>query len=157
MYHVSYNGIFKLKLVIDLIDELSCDVIGSTKREKQITNKQVFSWLSTFDMGKFRGPCVRKLFTGLIMYLPSQNKEHCIVLYCIVLRKICWKECLSVSTIAKFESALLETIQHVFIKIAKFYRRFICMVGDTNFPPPYKRLTVNFCNFAELYLPSLRT
>ena len=27
-------------------------------------------------------PCVRKLFTGLIMYLPSQNKEHCIVLYC---------------------------------------------------------------------------
>ena len=32
-----------------------------------------------------RGPCVRKLFTGLIMYLPSQNKEHCIVLYCIVL------------------------------------------------------------------------
>ena len=29
-----------------------------------------------------RGPCVRKLFTGLIMYLPSQNKEHCIVLYC---------------------------------------------------------------------------
>ena len=28
-----------------------------------------------------RGPCVRKLFTGLIMYLPSQNKEHCIVLY----------------------------------------------------------------------------
>ena len=33
----------------------------------------------------YRGPCVRKLFTGLIMYLPSQNKEHCIVLYCIVL------------------------------------------------------------------------
>ena len=32
----------------------------------------------------YRGPCVRKLFTGLIMYLPSQNKEHCIVLYCIV-------------------------------------------------------------------------
>ena len=32
-----------------------------------------------------RGPCVRKLFTGLIMYLLSQNKEHCIVLYCIVL------------------------------------------------------------------------
>ena len=32
-----------------------------------------------------RGPCVRKLFTGLIMYLPSQNKGHCIVLYCIVL------------------------------------------------------------------------
>ena len=32
-----------------------------------------------------KGPCVRKLFTGLIMYLPSQNKEHCIVLYCIVL------------------------------------------------------------------------
>ena len=31
------------------------------------------------------GPCVRKLFTGLIMYLPSQNKEHCILLYCIVL------------------------------------------------------------------------
>ena len=31
----------------------------------------------------YRGPCVRKLFTGLIMYLPSQNKEHCIVLYCI--------------------------------------------------------------------------
>ena len=31
-----------------------------------------------------RGPCVRKLFTGLIMYLPCQNKEHCIVLYCIV-------------------------------------------------------------------------
>ena len=30
----------------------------------------------------YRGPCVRKLFTGLIMYLPSQNKEHCIVLYC---------------------------------------------------------------------------
>ena len=29
----------------------------------------------------YRGPCVRKLFTGLIMYLPSQNKEHCIVLY----------------------------------------------------------------------------
>ena len=28
------------------------------------------------------GPCVRKLFTGLMMYLPSQNKEHCIVLYC---------------------------------------------------------------------------
>ena len=28
-----------------------------------------------------RGPCVRKLFTGLIMYLPSLNKEHCIVLY----------------------------------------------------------------------------
>ena len=83
MYHVSYNGIFKLKLVIDLIDELSCDVIGSTKREKQITNTQVFSRLSTFDMGKFRGPCVRKLFTGLIKYLPSQNKEHCIVLYCI--------------------------------------------------------------------------
>ena len=27
----------------------------------------------------YRGPCVRKLFTGLIMYLPSQNKEHCIV------------------------------------------------------------------------------
>ena len=27
--------------------------------------------------------CVRKLFTGLIIYLPSQNKEHCIVLYCI--------------------------------------------------------------------------
>ena len=26
------------------------------------------------------GPCVRKLFTGLIMYLPSQNKKHCIVL-----------------------------------------------------------------------------
>ena len=89
MYHVSYNGIFKLKLVIDLIDELSCDVIGSTKRGKQITHKQVFSRLSTFDMGK--------------------------------LRKICWKECLSVSTIAKFESDLLETIQHVFIKIAKVY------------------------------------
>ena len=33
----------------------------------------------------YRGLCVRKLFTGLIMYLPSQNKEHCIVLYCIVL------------------------------------------------------------------------
>ena len=33
----------------------------------------------------YRGPCVRRLFTGLIMYLPSQNKEHCIVLYCIVL------------------------------------------------------------------------
>ena len=33
----------------------------------------------------YRGPCVRKLFTGLIMYLPSQNNEHCIVLYCIVL------------------------------------------------------------------------
>ena len=32
-----------------------------------------------------RGPCVRNLFTGLIMYLPSQNNEHCIVLYCIVL------------------------------------------------------------------------
>ena len=32
----------------------------------------------------YRGPCVRKLFTGLIMYLPSQNKEHCIVLYCKV-------------------------------------------------------------------------
>ena len=32
------------------------------------------------------GPCVRKLFTGLIMYLPSQNKEHCIVLYCIVIQ-----------------------------------------------------------------------
>ena len=32
-------------------------------------------------MGAMRGPCVRKLFTGLIMYLPSQNKEHCIVLY----------------------------------------------------------------------------
>ena len=32
----------------------------------------------------YRGPCVRKLFTGLIMYLPSQNKEHCIVFYCIV-------------------------------------------------------------------------
>ena len=31
-----------------------------------------------------RGPCVRKLFTGLIMYLPSQNKEHCIVLYFII-------------------------------------------------------------------------
>ena len=31
----------------------------------------------------YRGPCVRKLFTGL----PSQNKEHCIVLYCIVLLK----------------------------------------------------------------------
>ena len=31
----------------------------------------------------YRGPCVRKLFTGLIMYLPSQNNEHCIVLYCI--------------------------------------------------------------------------
>ena len=31
----------------------------------------------------YRGPCVRKLFTGLILYLPSQNKEHCIVLYCI--------------------------------------------------------------------------
>lgn len=90
LYHVSYNGIFKLKLVIDLIGELSCDVIGSTKRGKQITHKQVFSRLSTFDMGK--------------------------------LRKICWKECLSVSTIAKFESDLLETIQHVFIKIAKFYR-----------------------------------
>ena len=30
----------------------------------------------------YRGPCVRKLFTGLIMYLPSQNNEHCIVLYC---------------------------------------------------------------------------
>ena len=29
----------------------------------------------------YRGPCVRKLFTGLIMYLPSQNKEDCIVLY----------------------------------------------------------------------------
>ena len=36
-----------------------------------------------------RGPCVRKLFTGLIMYLPSQNKEHCIVLYCIVLSPSC--------------------------------------------------------------------
>ena len=90
MYHVSYNGIVKLKLVIDLIGELSCDVIGSTKREKQITNKQVFSRLSTFDMGK--------------------------------LRKICWKECLSVSTIAKFESDPLDTIQQVFIKIANFYR-----------------------------------
>ena len=33
----------------------------------------------------YRGPCVRKLFTGLIMCLPFQNKEHCIVLYCIVL------------------------------------------------------------------------
>ena len=32
----------------------------------------------------YRGPCVRKLFTGLIMYLPSQNKEHCIVLYFII-------------------------------------------------------------------------
>ena len=32
--------------------------------------------------GHYR-PCVRKLFTGLIMYLPSQNKEHCIV--CIIL------------------------------------------------------------------------
>ena len=31
------------------------------------------------------------------------------------------------------------------------------MVGDTNFPPPYKRLSVNFCNFAELHLPSLRS
>ena len=31
----------------------------------------------------YRGPCVRKLFTGLIMYLPSRNKEHCIVLYCM--------------------------------------------------------------------------
>ena len=31
----------------------------------------------------YRGPCVRKLFTGLIMYLPSQNKELSIVLYCI--------------------------------------------------------------------------
>ena len=30
----------------------------------------------------YRGPYVRKLFTGLIMYLPLQNKEHCIVLYC---------------------------------------------------------------------------
>ena len=37
-----------------------------------------------------RGPCVRKLFTGLIMYLPSQNKEHCIVLYCIELYHVSW-------------------------------------------------------------------
>ena len=29
---------------------------------------------------------LKKLFTGLIMYLPSQSKEHCIVLYCIVCR-----------------------------------------------------------------------
>ena len=39
----------------------------------------------TCDVFFLSGPCVRKLFTGLIMYLPSQNKEHCIVLYCIVL------------------------------------------------------------------------
>ena len=36
-----------------------------------------------FKLASRSGPCVRKLFTGLIMYLPSQNKEHCIVLYCI--------------------------------------------------------------------------
>ena len=33
----------------------------------------------------YRGPCVRKLFTGLIMYYPLKIKNivlHCIVLYC---------------------------------------------------------------------------
>ena len=36
----------------------------------------------------YRGPCVRKLFTGLIMYYPLKTKNivlYCIVLYCIVL------------------------------------------------------------------------
>ena len=36
----------------------------------------------------YRGPCVRKLFTGLIMYYPLKIKNivlYCIVLYCIVL------------------------------------------------------------------------
>ena len=42
-------------------------------------------WNLWLEKRAFRGPCVRKLFTGLIMYLPSQNKEHCIVLYCILL------------------------------------------------------------------------
>ena len=36
----------------------------------------------------YRGPCVRKLFTGLIMYYPLKIKNivlYCIALYCIVL------------------------------------------------------------------------
>ena len=35
----------------------------------------------------YRGPCVRKLFTGLIMYYPLKIKNivlYCIVLYCIM-------------------------------------------------------------------------
>ena len=38
----------------------------------------------------YRGPCVRKLFTGLIMYLPSQNKEHCIVLNVKGVEQLCF-------------------------------------------------------------------
>ena len=39
----------------------------------------------------YREPCVRKLFTGLIMYYPRKIKNivlYCIVLYCIVLYSI---------------------------------------------------------------------
>ena len=46
----------------------------------------------------YRGPCVRKLFTGLIMYYPLKIKN--IVLYCI--RTCMWKTVFSQNSKNKF-------------------------------------------------------
>ena len=57
-----------------------------------------------------KGPCVRKLFTGLIMYLPSQNKEHCIVLYCIVMQLFKLREKVSSLEISSHTAILLTKV-----------------------------------------------
>ena len=74
-----------------LYGALACLHVGMLEWQKIFLGDWTCNDLSDENSGSShwcRGPCVRKLFTRLIMYLPSQNKNivlYCIVLYCIVL------------------------------------------------------------------------
>ena len=66
------------------------------------------------------------------------------------------KERLKISKIAKFESDLLKTNQDIAPQFAKFYRRLFGGGVQTCHAPTIQT-AVNFHNFAEVYIRSLKT
>ena len=90
---------------------------------------------ATIELWIQRGPSVRKLFTGLIMYLPSQNKEHCIVLYCIVLdtlrRLLSKKEATLASRIL---SKPPKCIHNLWMQSCDYYNFFCPVIKRETFP-----------------------
>ena len=72
------------------------------------------------------------------------------------IRRHHWKERLKIADIAKFESNLLKTNEEIAPRRCEILQTSVWWGGGTNLPPTIQT-SVNYHNFAQLYLRSLKT